>query len=132
MLGIRKRWCKTISAALLAGLLTAPGHALLAFGPPVYVYENSEKTATGPPVYVYEDSGQTATEDSCQTATEDSGQTATEDSGETSTEVCTGEKLGTAIAWYDDAEVASRMAKEQGKLVFLIQVSGNFAREEFT
>ena len=125
MLGIRKRWCKTISAALLAGLLTAPGHALLAFGPPVYVYENWEQTAAP-------DSEQTATPDSEQTATPDSEQTVTPYSEQTSTEVCTGEKLGTAIAWYDDAEVAARIAKEQGKLVFLIQVSGNFAREEFT
>lgn len=46
--------------------------------------------------------------------------------------VCTGEKLGTAIAWYDDSRRAARLASEQGKLVFLIQVSGNFAREEFT
>ena len=101
MLGIRQRWCETICAALFVGLLTAPGQALLAFGPPVYVYEDSEQTAT-------------------------------EDSDQTATEVCTGEKLGTSIAWYDDSQLASRMAKEQGKLVFLIQVSGNFAREEFT
>ena len=47
-------------------------------------------------------------------------------------EVCTGEKLGTTIAWYDDSQLAARLAREQGKLVFLIQVSGNFAREEFT
>ena len=132
MLAIRQRWREAICAALFAGLLTVPGQALLAVGPPVYVYENWEQTATGPPVYAYENWEQTATPDSEQTATPDSEQTATPDSEQTSTEVCTGEKLGTAIAWYDDAEVAARMAKEQGKLVFLIQVSGNFAREEFT
>ena len=140
MLAIRQRWREAICAALFAGLLTVPGQALLAVGPPVYVYENWEQTATGPPVYVYEnweqtaapDSEQTATPDSEQTATPDSEQTVTPCSEQTSTEVCTGEKLGTAIAWYDDAEVAARIAKEQGKLVFLIQVSGNFAREEFT
>jgi hypothetical protein len=99
MLAIRQRWREAICAALFAGLLTVPGQALLAVGPPVY---------------------------------EDSEQTATEDSDQTATEVCTGEKLGTSIAWYDDSQLASRMAKEQGKLVFLIQVSGNFAREEFT
>ena len=47
-------------------------------------------------------------------------------------EVCTGEKLGTTITWYDEPQVAARLAKEQGKLVFVIQISGNFAREEFT
>ena len=125
MLAIRQRWREAICAALFAGLLTVPGQALLAVGPPVYVYENWEQTANP-------DSEQTATPYSEQTATPDSEQTVTPDSEQTSTEVCTGEKLGTAIAWYDDAEVAARIAKEQGKLVFLIQVSGNFAREEFT
>ena len=47
-------------------------------------------------------------------------------------EVCTGEKLGTAITLYDKPQVAVRMAREQGKLVYVLQVSGNFAREEFT
>ena len=46
--------------------------------------------------------------------------------------VCTGEKLGTAITLYDKPQVAVRMAREQGKLVYVLQVSGNFAREEFT
>ena len=91
MLGMRQRWCKAISAVLFAGLLTAPGQALLAFGPPVDA-----------------------------------------DWDQPVAEVCTGEKLGTQIAWYDDSQLAARLAKEQGKLVFLIQVSGNFAREEFT
>ena len=31
-------------------------------------------------------------------------------------EVCTGEKLGTAIAWYDDSHLAARLAREQGKI----------------
>jgi hypothetical protein len=136
MLAIRQRWREAICAALFAGLLTVPGQALLAVGPPDY--EVWEQTATGPRDYedweqtATPDSKQTATLDSKQSATPDSEQTATLDSEQTSTEVCTGEKLGTAIAWYDDAEVAARIAKEQGKLVFLIQVSGNFAREEFT
>ncbi len=47
-------------------------------------------------------------------------------------EVCTGEKLGTAITLYDKPQVAVRIAREQGKLVYVLQVSGNFAREEFT
>lgn len=40
--------------------------------------------------------------------------------------------LGTAIAWADDADQAAQLARQQEKLVFLIQVSGNFAREGFT
>ena len=91
MLGMQQRWRETVSVAIFAGLLTAPGQALLAFGPPV-------DTDLDQPV----------------------------------AEVCTGEKLGTTIAWYDDSQLAARLAREQGKLVFLIQVSGNFAREEFT
>ena len=41
-------------------------------------------------------------------------------------------KLGTAITWMDSPDAASRAAVEEGKLVFMIQVSGNFARQEFT
>lgn len=40
--------------------------------------------------------------------------------------------LGTAIHWMESPDAASRAATEQGKLVFMIQVSGNFARQEFT
>lgn len=40
--------------------------------------------------------------------------------------------LGTAIHWEKTPDIAGQLAKEQGKLVFLLQVSGNFAREEFT
>ena len=47
-------------------------------------------------------------------------------------EVCQGEKLGTTVNWYEDMKEASRLAREQGKLLFVIHVSGNFAREEFT
>ena len=41
-------------------------------------------------------------------------------------------KFGTAIEWAESVEQAAQLAKEQDKLVFLIQVSGNFAREGFT
>jgi hypothetical protein len=41
-------------------------------------------------------------------------------------------ELGTAIHWEKTPDIAAQLAKEQGKLVFLLQVSGNFAREEFT
>ena len=40
--------------------------------------------------------------------------------------------LGTALEWAETPDQALQLAREQGKLVFLIQVSGNFAREEFT
>ncbi len=41
-------------------------------------------------------------------------------------------KLGTAITWAESPDAAWRNARDEGKLVFLIQVSGNFARQEFT
>ena len=41
-------------------------------------------------------------------------------------------KLGTAITWAPSPDAAWRAAVDQGKLVFMIQVSGNFARPEFT
>ncbi|MFP6612792.1 MAG: hypothetical protein VB835_10815, partial [Pirellulales bacterium] len=40
--------------------------------------------------------------------------------------------LGTAIHWVAAAQEASDLANQQDKLIFLIQVSGNFSREEFT
>ena len=42
------------------------------------------------------------------------------------------QRFGTAIEWAASVEQAARLAGEQDKLVFLIQVSGNFAREGFT
>jgi hypothetical protein len=49
-------------------------------------------------------------------------------------ETCTAptNDLGTAIHWIADTQEAADLAKTEDKLVFLIQVSGNFAREEFT
>ena len=41
-------------------------------------------------------------------------------------------KFGTTLSWAETPDAAAELAREQGKLVFLIQVSGNFAREEFT
>ncbi len=61
--------------------------------------------------------------------------------GEPTNEVCAQEgcaapsgdrKLGTAITWMQTPDAAWRAAMDEGKLVFLIQVSGNFARQEFT
>jgi|GEM_PF-1838210 hypothetical protein len=45
---------------------------------------------------------------------------------------CTIGPLGTALQWYSDPSVAADVARREGKLVFVIQVSGNFSREEFT
>jgi len=39
---------------------------------------------------------------------------------------------GTKIPWAPSLKEAIRFGSDSGKLVFLIQVSGNFAREEFT
>lgn len=41
-------------------------------------------------------------------------------------------KLGTAINWMPSPDAAWRAAVDEEKLVFMIQVSGNFARQEFT
>ena len=41
-------------------------------------------------------------------------------------------KLGTAVTWMESPDAASHAASDEGKLVFMIQVSGNFARQEFT
>lgn len=41
-------------------------------------------------------------------------------------------KLGTEITWMPSPDEAGRAAADQDKLVFMIQVSGNFARQEFT
>ena len=42
------------------------------------------------------------------------------------------EKLGTTVDWVGEPNKAAPLAAEQNKLMFVIQVSGNFAREEFT
>lgn len=39
---------------------------------------------------------------------------------------------GTQINWLGSVDEAARDAAERGKLVFVMQISGNFAREEFT
>lgn len=40
--------------------------------------------------------------------------------------------LGTTIQWMSSPDAAWRAAVDEDKLVFMIQVSGNFARQEFT
>ena len=39
---------------------------------------------------------------------------------------------GTALEWLDTPQAAGKEAAQQKKLVFLIQISGNFTRQEFT
>ena len=41
-------------------------------------------------------------------------------------------RQGTAIVWHDAARAAGKLAEEEGKLLFLIHVSGDFAAAEFT
>ena len=43
-----------------------------------------------------------------------------------------GPRYGTAFTWAESPKQARELAQQQNKLVFLIQVSGNFAKEEFT
>ena len=43
-----------------------------------------------------------------------------------------GRRFGTLIEWAESPNEAARLAKRDGKLLMLLQVSGNFAREEFT
>jgi hypothetical protein len=40
--------------------------------------------------------------------------------------------LGTTVHWAATPDEAGKLAEKEHKLVFLIQVSGNFARQEFT
>ena len=47
-------------------------------------------------------------------------------------ETCENRKFGTLLTWSPSAAQASKRAIEFSKLVFLIHISGNFAREEFT
>ncbi len=41
-------------------------------------------------------------------------------------------RYGTALDWLDTPQAAGKQADQQKKLVFLIQISGNFTRQEFT
>jgi hypothetical protein len=68
----------------------------------------------------------------CQTSPADPLELGSESAPEEECVECRGEQLGTTITWYRETTDAAKLAREQDKLVFLIQVSGNFAREEFT
>ena len=50
----------------------------------------------------------------------------------TATEPGKDQAFGTALNWIQDLETASTAASKQHKLLFVLQVSGNFAIEEFT
>lgn len=41
-------------------------------------------------------------------------------------------RYGTALDWMDTPDLAAKTAAREQKLVFLIQISGNFTRQEFT
>jgi len=45
---------------------------------------------------------------------------------------CHDDRYGTTVAWTDDFKQACEQAKRSGKLVFVMHISGNFAREDFT
>ncbi|HXG63120.1 MAG TPA: hypothetical protein VNO22_17245 [Planctomycetota bacterium] len=45
---------------------------------------------------------------------------------------CGGRTYGTAVVWEDSPSEAARKAKAEGKLVFLLHVSGNFEDPRFT
>ena len=42
------------------------------------------------------------------------------------------ESHGTAIDWAPDFTTAQQMARDQGKLLFVVHLSGNFAHSTFT
>ena len=66
------------------------------------------------------------------TETDVDGQTTCADQRCNSETCAPSRKFGTAIEWAEGVKQAAQLAKEQEKLVFLIQVSGNFALEGFT
>jgi hypothetical protein len=53
-------------------------------------------------------------------------------SGATRGEECGGDTYGTAIHWVRTAAEAKKLAREQDKLIFVVHLSGNFSRDEFT
>ena len=43
-----------------------------------------------------------------------------------------GDTYGTAVHWIRTAVEAKKLAREQDKLIFVVHLSGNFSRDEFT
>jgi hypothetical protein len=54
------------------------------------------------------------------------------DEGEASCGRCGERSYGTAVVWEDSPSEAARRAKAEGKLVFVLHVSGNFEDPRFT
>jgi hypothetical protein len=102
---------KLLAVLSLGGLLLAPS--------PVWAVTRSAKRPVKPPADA------TSTGATCSTGTcspnADGAQPTVVDN-----------KLGTAVTWMPTPDAAARSAADQDKLVFMIQVSGNFARQEFT
>ncbi|HEV3343289.1 MAG TPA: hypothetical protein VG125_23155 [Pirellulales bacterium] len=107
-----KAFRQLLTALSLGGLLLAPS--------PVWAASRSAKR----PVKSAADAG-TSTAATCATGTcspvADAAPPAEVDN-----------KLGTAVTWMPTPDAAARAAAGEDKLVFMIQVSGNFARQEFT
>ena len=95
----------------LGGLLLAPS--------PSWAATRSKRPAK-PPVDAATSTGAT-----CLTGTSSPGAEATQPTD-------ADRKLGTAVTWMPTPDAAARAAVDENKLVFMIQVSGNFARQEFT
>ncbi len=43
-----------------------------------------------------------------------------------------GDTYGTAIHWVPTAAEAKKLARDEDKLIFVVHLSGNFTRDEFT
>lgn len=89
----------------------------MAVGTAFFPMEAQAATKTKPITSAY--AGAVCTKGGCSTADDDTASVGDR-------------KLGTAINWMSSPDAAGRAAVDEGKLVFMIQVSGNFARQEFT
>jgi hypothetical protein len=47
-------------------------------------------------------------------------------------ECASSDTYGTAIHWVRTAAEAQKLARQQDKLIFVVHLSGNFTRDEFT
>jgi len=101
----------------LLGILWLGG--LLLASPPAWAVTRSAKRPAKSPADTASSTGTTCTTGTCSST--DSTPTTDVDN-----------KLGTTVTWMPTPDAAARSAADQDKLVFMIQVSGNFARQEFT
>jgi hypothetical protein len=102
-------WNTSLKSLLFVSL------GLLAAASPAWAVTRSAKRSVKP----------VAAEAKCSTG----NSSATADSSQAADADC---KLGTAVSWMKSPDEAAKAAGDQDKLVFMIQVSGNFARQEFT